>query len=198
MGECSNAAMRDLLPDLLHDRLPAAVRAELRGHVDACADCRLELELLRRVRAATVAPRVDASRIAAALPPYRARARWRRWMESPQLRVAAAVILLVGGVAVFTFVGREPQADRTAAQTPTAGTVPVAVAPGVAPVIVGATAAMTRSASSSAPAELAVGETLNDLSDADLRALLEELGQLEAVTPAETEVVLPSLGRSGA
>ena len=43
--------------------------------------------------------------------------------------------------------------------------------------------------------ELALGETLHDLSDTQLRALLNELGTLEAVTPTETEVVVPALGR---
>jgi hypothetical protein len=42
---------------------------------------------------------------------------------------------------------------------------------------------------------LAVGELLQDLSDAELQALLDELETFEAVTPAETEVVLPALGR---
>ena len=43
--------------------------------------------------------------------------------------------------------------------------------------------------------ELALGETVHDLSDAELRTLLSELGTLEAVTPTETEVVVPALGR---
>jgi hypothetical protein len=46
--------------------------------------------------------------------------------------------------------------------------------------------------------ELTVG-TLNDLSDADLEHLLEDLGDLEAVPPTEEDVVvLPALDRSGA
>jgi hypothetical protein len=45
--------------------------------------------------------------------------------------------------------------------------------------------------------ELAVGESFHDLSDAELKALIDELGTLEAVTSTETEAVAPSLGRGG-
>mgnify|MGYP001149706736 CR=1 FL=1 len=33
MNDCPNAEMRDLLPDLLHDRLPVDVRGEVTAHV---------------------------------------------------------------------------------------------------------------------------------------------------------------------
>ena len=50
MSDCPNAEIRDLLPDLLHDRLDAPTRARVLAHVDGCADCRSELELLRSLR----------------------------------------------------------------------------------------------------------------------------------------------------
>ena len=46
--------------------------------------------------------------------------------------------------------------------------------------------------------ELAVGEMFHDLTDADLRALLDELRSLEALTPLEAEIVLPAVSRGGA
>lgn len=197
MRDCANARMRDLLPDLLHDRLPVSVRAEVRAHVEACAECRMELELLRRVRAAMVAPRIDAQRIAAALPPYRVRPLWRRSvMESPRLQLAAAILLLVAGVTVLNLVGRDAEPDRRAVQPPAADAPPVAIVPTEPPATAGASAGAGR-ASVAAPVELAVGETFTDLTESELRALLDELGQFEAVTPSEDEVVLPSLGRSG-
>ena len=49
MNDCPNSGVRDRLPDLLHDRLDASTRAMVQGHVDACADCRAELDLLRGV-----------------------------------------------------------------------------------------------------------------------------------------------------
>ncbi len=70
MSDCSNAEIRDLLPDLMHDRLDAHTRARVIAHVDGCADCRSELELLRSLRGSLdrATPRVDVDRIVAALP----------------------------------------------------------------------------------------------------------------------------------
>ncbi len=68
MGDCANVKIRDLLPELLHDRVSAAQRVEVRAHVDQCADCRAELELLTRARALMTVPgSVSSARIAAAV-----------------------------------------------------------------------------------------------------------------------------------
>jgi hypothetical protein len=175
----------------LHDRLPAAARAEVRAHVEACDACRSELELLVRLRAAVVTPRVDAPRIIASIPPYRVRSFWRRSLESTQLRAAAAIVLIVGGAAVFALVARRPQPPEvppTVVETPVIELSPTAPAPpGVVSLPVGRVVS----------GELAVGETFQDLTEGELRALLDDLANLEAVTPAENDVVLPALGRSG-
>ena len=55
MNDCTNAEIRDQLPDLLHDRLTVSVRDVVVAHVADCADCREELELLRGVRVAMLA-----------------------------------------------------------------------------------------------------------------------------------------------
>jgi anti-sigma factor RsiW len=110
MNDCGNAEIRDQLPDLLHDRLDAGARAAALAHVDACADCRDELQLLRALKGTLGrgVPRVDVAYVVGALPkaplaaqraPSRAvvplggrRRVWTDW------RVAAAVTLLfVGG-----------------------------------------------------------------------------------------------------
>jgi len=120
MRDCDNVTMRDLLPDLLHDRLTAGVRADVLSHVDGCADCRAELELLRRVYAGASVPRVDASRIGAGLPPYRRPSVWASAARSWPLRAAAGVVLLLGTATVI----RERTANRpdsvvaTAVQSP--------------------------------------------------------------------------------
>jgi anti-sigma factor RsiW len=70
MRECTNAEIRDLLPDLAADRLSGADRTCVANHVAACADCAAEVELLRaarRVQSRGVPP-VDTARILAALP----------------------------------------------------------------------------------------------------------------------------------
>ena len=101
MSDCPNAEVRDLLPELLHDRLDAPTRARVLAHVNACADCRSELELLRSMRGALerATPRVDVNRIVAALPSPSARSSQprRTWRVLNDWRIAAAVTFLVAG-----------------------------------------------------------------------------------------------------
>lgn len=70
MRECSNEAMRDLLPDLAAERLSGADRARVAAHVAICEACASELTLLgaaRRVMSQGM-PAMDVARIVAALP----------------------------------------------------------------------------------------------------------------------------------
>src|SRR5215218_2214702 len=102
MNDCSNAEIRDQLPDLLHDRLDVSLRADVLAHVDDCVDCRSELELLRGVQGVLLqrTPRIDVNYVVQALPkrvtpPLRAIPARRIWAD---WRIAAAVTLLaVGG-----------------------------------------------------------------------------------------------------
>jgi anti-sigma factor RsiW len=122
MRECTNAEMRDLLPDLVHGQLGAAQRAELEAHVAGCDACRDEVALLQRVRAALPVPSVDVAAIGRALPAYRA-ARTRRW--TPLLRMAAGLVLVAGAASLVMRDGsREPTPIDTLAQAG-ASTVPV-------------------------------------------------------------------------
>src|SRR5258705_6102923 len=111
MRDCAKVDMRELLPDLLHDLLPAARRVEVESHVAGCADCRAELAILRRVLASAVAPRIEVARIAAAIPAYLAVPAWRRATVATQLRVAAAVVLLIGSWAVLRSSDETPAND---------------------------------------------------------------------------------------
>ena len=169
MNDCVNAEMRDLLPDLLNDRLGVGARAAVEAHLAGCTDCRAELELLRQVRAAASAmkvPSIDASRLSANLPPYR-RSAWRAASRSWQLRAAAAVVLLAGAASVLRDrLSQLPQPDTVLA-----------------------------SAATAQGAELSVGG-LTDIQDKDLQALLDGMAKLEAVTTAEPDViVVPAVER---
>src|ERR1700741_3115959 len=100
-NDCTNAEMRDLLPDLLHERLESSARAAVLAHVDACNDCRDELRLLREIEGVltTRTPRIDLESIAKRLPPPPVKRipmapRGRVWLD---WRVAAAITLLVAG-----------------------------------------------------------------------------------------------------
>jgi hypothetical protein len=216
VNDCRNAEIRDQLPDLLHDRLSAGARATVLAHVDGCAECRDELELLRGVRAALViaTPRVDTSRIVSALPkpasggvaPRRvAGSRWADW------RIAAAItVLAVGGTSV-ALLTRGDGARPGASASITAPAVPVANAP------LGDTASRTPEAATrnaivpkvsvaeSEPiaetvrevasgddaAELGVEEParLTRLNERQLQTLLNDIGQLKATPITEPEPV---------
>jgi anti-sigma factor RsiW len=156
--------MRDLLPDLLHGRLSAEQGTAVREHLDACDDCRAELALLRQVREAAVAPPVDVARIVAALAPHATPARSRRTWGPVALRAAAAVVLVAGAATLLLPSPQETNTVQVADSTPRYV----------------------------APQELPLGETFQDVSDADLRALVEELREIDAVMIEDPdEVGLP-------
>lgn len=169
MTDCTNPTMKDRLPELLPGPVAARASVDVRAHVAACASCQADLAVLERVRSLAWT-KIDAVRIASALPAYRLASRWRRIAASGQWR-AAAVVLVAVGLAVG-YGGR----DRGA---------PVDTV-------------LTRVAADSRPV-LSIGDNLADLSDADLRELAAELGELEAVTSAEPDAIaVPAVGRDGA
>jgi anti-sigma factor RsiW len=127
MGDCINTEIRDALPDLIHERLDASARARVEAHVAACSDCSAEVALLRRAAAvlALGAPRMDARRIAAALPrAAHARREGQPMFGRPRLyQLAAAVVVVVLGAGLVRMTvqsGRDP--DRVVAvATPASG-----------------------------------------------------------------------------
>jgi len=209
MNDCSNANIRDQLPDLLHERLSASARAAVIAHVDGCIDCRNELEILRGVRGALTAqtPRVDIAYVVGALPkaPARspvvasARAPHRRWAD---WRVAATVTVLIAGGSSVALLNRAPSAVDV---DPLPRSVAVAEAPtSAAPGAANASSANTQSAKSTSSAAhdtMASSEEQNATSDAgpdgrfgglsgaQLKALLGEIDRLEAVPVTEPEPV---------
>jgi predicted anti-sigma-YlaC factor YlaD len=203
MTDCPNAEMRDRLPDLLHERLETNVRAAVMAHLDECDDCRAEIALLREaqvvlsreVRAVDVAA---ISRVVVEKTRARVNARRSPWMD---WRIAASIALLVVGAGSVKLLGRSREAPSPVAAV--AGTSSVApnaarpetvatqpIRPSVAPPVVAA-----------ASAELSAAAPVSDLSEGDLRALLQELDQIDAVPSAEPEQVnvrvsLPGSGSS--
>ena len=165
MNDCTNAEIRDQLPDLLHDRLTVSVRDVVVAHVADCADCREELELLRGVRVAMLArtPRVDVGQIVASLPkPAGAQtaptaaiaavtpitpitsARSRRLMRV-DWRIAAAVTFLAVGGSSVALLERTPSANRSFPDTNIVAAMPQSAATGAAlPTAEGADVAASR------------------------------------------------------
>lgn len=180
MTDCPNGDLRDLLPDLLHERLAPAVRAEVEAHVRGCADCRNELALLRAMRSTLRrAPAVDVAAIAAAIPPYRSASRrtWGSW------RVAAAIMILAAGGTSVVVLQRGATSVRESATVGVASSAPRVESVG------GTTkdSAMP-TAAAPAPRELAVASSsIGDLDDAELSALLKDLGTVEVLPPVDVE-----------
>ena len=205
MTQCTRDDMRDLLPDLLHDRLDAATRAEVTRHVAACAECEAELELLRSMRSALApAPRVDVRRIAAAVAasrvakqepdvrplgaPGAAAARRRvAW------RIAAAFVVAALGLTTWML------SHRSTSEPPViVANVPPQHSDSVppAPQVVAARPPTPRHPSPVTKPPAAVPERLasrglvmdggvTDLSDGDMRQLLQSLDSLTAIPDAD-------------
>ena len=214
MNDCVNAEMRDQLPELLHERLEAGARAVVLAHVESCADCRAELELLRSARAVLLAgaPRVDVNYVVEALPKPSAsrtslraprRQRWADW------RIAAAVMVLVAGgtsVAVLNHGSNPAPSPAATIVTPTVAAVPTAAnpapassatatdvresrAPEHAPAST-AELATTEGATNEAPtAATDVGARLGDLNAQQLQTLLKDIDRLQPVPVTDPDPV---------
>ena len=187
MRDCSNAEMRDALPDLMHGRLSAAEQIEVASHVSSCEDCAAELALLKQVRAAHDARHVvNVDRIVAALPGQR---RTASWSSRPMLRIAAAIALLIGGTTLYRSFDRP---DVVTVETqPQVAQVSPTPSDSIARAVQG-TPAVTKT-----PARVAVvsGPSLDggldDLTDAELQSLLAALDSFEAEVDPEPETIVP-------
>ena len=211
MSDGPNADVRDLLPDLVHDRLDAEVRRRIEAHIAGCDDCRAERALLLDLRGARHTPRVDVAAIMRAVQGYRAPARrsWVGW------RTAAAItVLIAGGSSVALLQRKVTGRSGTTMVASSAAVRAPATAPAAAPqpvvkdVAVRTTGAVAASAAvvprvfdslvvaSPAPAragqvagrELAMGGgSLGDLSDRELTSLLKDIESLDAVPSLEVD-----------
>ena len=182
MNECMNSEIQDLLPDLEHGKLAAAVRQKVEAHLAGCESCREDLRVIRTVKSAAVfAPSIDAESVVRQIPPYRmpvpskqmpARNRIVEWLVA-----ATVAVFLVGGGALLS--NRQParnvaEIDTTGAQSPASGVVlpPTPTAP---------VAAHT-------PA-LSLAADTRELSDGNLQQLMDEMENIDALPNSEPEPV---------
>lgn len=71
MIDCPNVAVRDALPEYLHDALDPEHAAEIRAHLDGCSACTAEFAVMQAVMATTPrVPSIDTAKIVAAIPAY--------------------------------------------------------------------------------------------------------------------------------
>ena len=220
MSECVNGELRDLLPELVNERLDPEMQRTVEAHVASCDECAKELELLRALRPALVRePVIDTQRIAAVVSAQTSSSRRRersRVVTPRRLAIAAAALIAVSGigyaiasrarVAPEVAVSRAP--DSAARDT---GKVIVAPAPtiaspralpvqppqrvAVAPPRVAAPATATNVAPAGV-ASVGVLDNLSDLSDDDLRTLTASLDGISTVLDANPAADIDPLGAS--
>jgi Putative zinc-finger len=210
MNDCIDAEVRDALPDLIHGRLSDLDKATLTAHVEGCADCRAELGLLRQLRAAApLAPRIDVGRIVSALPvpmpsaadivasaPSRAVSSPRRsfvWKTA-----AAAALLVVGSL---TFANVRHQSLSVSTGKPAASAVAVAATTAPVPQTVASLPSQEVATPRVAVAEppkvvgtasrtgLSLTGGVQDLTDDQLQALVNDLDKVQGLPSAEPEVI---------
>ena len=170
MIDCSNAEIRDRLPELVNGHLDGELLDLVRTHLVDCDPCQAEVVLLERTRAVLVfaSPRIETARIVQALPAPGARVHRRSF----DWRIAAsiAVLMVGGGSAAVMYSG----------WSSTAGIDSVAIAGSSASPVDGS--------------ELSVSGDLSGLTDDELRALLGKVEGIEALPAAEVGVAAPLSG----
>jgi hypothetical protein len=211
MTDCPNAEMRDRLPDLLHERLDVSARAAVMAHVARCADCRAELTLLREARIALTSDMraVDVAAITSAViaqrsaPAVRVLPRHQRARVWTDWRVAASIALVAIGGASFALI-RSHHVVMPLPHMPVVAKAPPAESVSIGPAVTppAQVARHSASAPAAAAAELSAAGGVSDLSDSDLRALLDDLQSIDAEPstdpePVSVRVTLPGRGGGG-
>lgn len=218
MSECTNGAMRDLLPELVNGRLDAMTQLAVEAHVAECEECAEELELLRVLRPVLMrGPVIDTARIATAVlaqaPAPRARALLHR--AAPwRLAIAATALLAVSAVG-YAVVTRSRRAAPEVAVAPAPravtrdsvdsakaqvhGTTPKVPAPRELPATAmppHEVAALPAHAADTVTAYASAGmlDNLSGLSDDDVRTLTASLDGISSVPDAEPSTDIDPLG----
>jgi hypothetical protein len=190
MNSCMEIETREMLPDLLHGQLDASARARVEKHVAGCEECREELDVLRTVKAAAIfAPAIDVNRVVGHIAPYAkivpeveapTRSRLVSWV------VAASFLVVVAGGGSLLMV---QQNDSVA---PYATIAPSRTTDVIPPPIVDPSSGVTDVASADQPVThaLALGTGVEALTDTDLRQLMTDMDNFDALPAAEPEPVM--------
>jgi anti-sigma factor RsiW len=200
MNDCPRGDIRDLLPDLVHEQLDSGMRTQVRSHIERCADCAAEVQLLRTARSALRRPvPVNVERVASAVPvaPRRLqRARTPAWV----LPIAATLLMILTGGLVIAFLGDGGAGGTIATGIPVdtprladgvTDPVPVMPAPGGAPG--GTMPGRTPELVLASEAGLFVGG-LADLDDDELESMLQLLDTLDPLPDEEPVQLIQGLG----
>lgn len=165
MNNCTDSAIQEMLPDLLHGTIAVDARERLEEHLAKCESCREDLKVLRTVQSAAVfAPTIDVDRVVRQIPPYQtivpaveqpARPRRLSWLVA-----ATVAIAMVGGGSLLVMRENVPS---------------------------GSTAVLTTQAQTPA---LALAADVDGLSDGDLAQLMDEMSRFDALPASEPDPVI--------
>lgn len=192
MNKCTESAIQETLPDLLHETLTADARRRVEAHLATCEECREDLKVLRTVQSAAVfAPMIDVDRVVRQIPPYRAivpavelpaRPRRLSWLVAATLAIAVvgggSLIVMRQNVPPGSIAG--PSVQVPAQPTP---------APSITREPVTPPNAVVRIAEPRTPA-LALAADVDGLSDGDLAQLMDEMNRFDALPASEPEPVI--------
>lgn len=206
MIDCINADVRDALPDLFHGRLGDLDKATMTAHVESCADCRAELAIMERVRAhAPLTPAIDISRIVSMLPAPVPMAQQQLSPSTHPARMpllwklAAAAALIVGGTLTFSKArGPDSAASSVASVTParsdSEGATSVLTPASKRVAIATPTPSATvKSVVASSVTGLSLTGGVQDLTDSQLEALVNDVDNVEGLPAAEPEAISVSV-----
>jgi anti-sigma factor RsiW len=194
MSECVNGELRDLLPELVNERLDPEMQRTVEAHVASCDECAKELELLRALRPALVRePVIDTQRIAAAVSAQTSSSRRRersRVVTPRRLAIAAAALIAVSGIG-YAIASRARVAPEVAVSR-----APDSAARDTGKVIVAPAPTIASPRALPVVASAGVLDNLSDLSDDDLRTLTASLGGISTVLDANPAADIDPLGAS--
>lgn len=214
MTDCGNAEIRDLLPDLAAGALSPVEQSRVQAHVDGCAECAAELELLRVARA--VRPKgvaIDVAAIVAHLPRpvsrpiaiddpsivsldqhrelQRAQRTMARTGSRSVWRMAAAIGVIIAGGWSVVMVQDGGIGVMTAGRPDSAQFIEGA------PAVGGTTTAVIASASTSPMSNVSVSfGDLGDYTDEELKGVLDRVEKWDGVTSTEAVTAAPILPAS--
>jgi hypothetical protein len=190
MNDCPDGEIRDLLPDLVHERLDAADVDRVKAHITGCVDCTAEMALLARIRASVEgrAPAVDVHRVVSKLP--RPRRSSMQWSRNVGVRLAAGLVVLLASASWLRQASRDDD-------TQSIGDQPAVIAQ--RPVEQGAETARAVTSTPRAPKartagsvrQISIDDDLTDLSDRELESLLVALDSFDGVMRVEPASLAP-------
>jgi hypothetical protein len=190
MNKCIDLEIQEMLPDLLHRSLGASASQRVEAHLVSCEACTEELDVLRTVQAAAVfAPTIDVTSVVRQIPPYRnivpatqlpARSRMVSWL------VAAALMIVVAGGGSLLMV--QPKAA-----VPAVAAIDSQQLASLDAVNRGQSTSVVNGANGGVASPihtLALNSGVDGLSDGDLKQLMTDMANFDALPNAEPEPVI--------